>query len=121
MVKLASHEVGSRQDEATWRRIMPLIYNAERFSSAARDDIAGVLSGTGNPPPDETQRAWAVLRRGRARSFFLRATVAEWSTSPADLAGDAPDESFHRRAFFRDRLDNTQVAIQILDSSIVTA
>ena len=117
-VKLASHEVRlAPQDEATWRRIMPLICDAERFRPPRVRDIAGVLSV---PEPEIRRLMKLNARMGRLDEvahdhFFLRATVAEMVDIAADLAGDAPDGHF-TAAHFRDRLDNgRKVAIQILE------
>lgn len=116
--RLAEHEVRLQpDDEATWRRVAPLISDAERFRPPRVRDIAHELD-IGEP---DVRRLMKLLgRMGKVDEvahdhFFLRSTVAEMTAIAADIAASAPQGQFPA-ALFRDRLDNgRKVAIQILE------
>lgn len=116
--RLAEHEVRLQpEDEESWRRIAPLISEAERFRPPRVRDIANLLD---LHEPDVRRLMKKLGRMGKVDEvahdhFFLRPTVAEMAAIAADLAANAPQGQF-TAAQFRDRLDNgRKVAIQILE------
>jgi len=117
-IRLASHEVRlTPQDEATWRKVQPLISGTERFRPPRVRDIAGMTHGS---EPDLRRLFKLLSRIGRVDEvahdhFFLRATVAEMVEIATKLAAAGPGGEF-TVAQFRDQLLNgRKVAIQILE------
>ncbi|SKA29402.1 selenocysteine-specific translation elongation factor [Consotaella salsifontis] len=117
-VALAGHEARlSPEDEALYRRIVPLLSGEARFRPPRTRDIAGEFG------MDE-ERVRLVLRlaarAGRIDEiahdhFFLREVTAEM-VAQAQAASEASEDGWFSAAAFRDRVQNgRKVAIQILD------
>jgi selenocysteine-specific elongation factor len=117
-LRSGSHRVHlSREDEAAWAGIAPLLGGATRFRPPRVRDIAAVLV---RPEQDIRRLLKLAGRLGRVDQvahdhFFLRATVSEMVNIAATIAGGACDGAFVAGQF-RDQLANgRKVAIQILE------
>jgi selenocysteine-specific elongation factor len=117
-VRMPGHEVRlTAADDKHWRRIAPLLSNAERFRPPRVRDIANQLALR---EPDVRRLLKLLGRMGQVDEvahdhFFLRATVAEMVDIVVDLAAHAECGQF-TAAQFRDRVENgRKVAIQILE------